>query len=94
MDLHTDREIEKQYVSSVGGAIAGTLVFGPLGGMIGGRIKEKKNVQVSFYFIISYKSNEQLEYLSFEALDYPKVGKFVNRFKQTHTGTTTPEVHL
>ncbi len=42
MCVKTDTEIQKQAVSSVGGAVAGAVVFGPLGAMIGGRAKTKK----------------------------------------------------
>ena len=62
----TDVEIQKQYVSSAGGAIAGGIVFGPLGAIVGGRVKEKKTREVAYYLIFTYRSGAEISYISFE----------------------------
>lgn len=41
MCIKTDKEIQQQYVSSVGGAVGGAVLFGPLGAITGGRAKKK-----------------------------------------------------
>ena len=38
----TNEQISKQAVSSAGGAVAGAVLFGPLGAIIGGRAKGVK----------------------------------------------------
>lgn len=62
----TDEEIRKQYVSSVGAAAAGAALFGPLGAMIGGRVKEKHDLTITYYLVITYLKDEQIDYISFE----------------------------
>lgn len=64
--ITTDTEIQKSYASSVGGAVGGALLFGPLGAMIGGRAKEKKSTVVTNYLIITYQSNGEVKYIGFE----------------------------
>lgn len=66
ISVKTDTEIQKQYVSSVGGAIAGGMVFGPLGAIVGGRAKQKKTTETTYYLIFTYNSDNQICYTSFE----------------------------
>lgn len=61
----TSTAIQKSYVSSAGGAAAGAALFGPLGAMVGGRIKEKTTKTIDEYFIITYTKDCSLNYLSF-----------------------------
>lgn len=63
--ITTSTEIQKSYVSSAGGAAAGAALFGPLGAMVGGRIKEKTTKTIDEYFIIAYHKNDTVDYLSF-----------------------------
>ena len=65
--LKTDIDIQKQYVSSSGGAIAGGLLFGPVGALIGGRTKQKKIKNVSTYLIITYTNDDEIKYVGFDA---------------------------
>lgn len=46
MCIKTETEIQNTYASSIGGAVGGGLLFGPLGAIVGGRAK-KKNKQRS-----------------------------------------------
>jgi hypothetical protein len=65
--VKTDTEIQKAYVSSVGGAVGGAVLFGPLGAIIGGRSKQKKTKKVTYYFVLTYKKeDESIDYISFE----------------------------
>lgn len=80
--MKTDVEIHKQYVSSIGGAVAGAAIFGTLGAMIGGRSKEKKSKIVNTFLIFTYKKDESLEYISFDVTNsISDGGKLVQDFK-------------
>lgn len=69
MQVATNVEIQKQYVSSVGGAIGGAVLFGPLGAIVGGRAKEKTAKNIEYYFVITYKKDDSLEAVSFRLAD-------------------------
>ena len=58
-------QIQKSYVSSVGGAVAGAALFGPLGAMVGGRAKEKESKVVTHYLTITYQTDGETKYVSF-----------------------------
>ncbi len=91
MCVKTDKEIQQQYVSSVGGAIGGAVLFGPVGAIIGGRAKKKtvKN-EVHSYFIITYQSPD-IKYIVFEA-NYSALASadlYIKEFKSKHTPDST-----
>lgn len=52
------KEIQKQLVSSVGGAVAGGFMFGTLGDAIGGRAKSKNVVSKKTFLSIIYNSKD------------------------------------
>lgn len=86
MCIKTDAEIQKQYVSSIGGAVGGAVLFGPIGAMIGGRAKKKKTTNLTHYLIITYLKDGQIAYLCFEMPKTPdmvKVQRWIMEFKQT-----------
>lgn len=83
--IKTDREIQKNYVSSVGGAVGGAILFGPLGAIIGGRAKEKKNTTITSYLIFTYQKEQEIQYISFNATNSFAALKFVNEFKKNYT---------
>lgn len=66
ISIKTDTEIQSSYVSSIGGAIAGGMLFGNIGAAIGGRAKEKKTATLTHYIIITYIKNDNIEYIGFE----------------------------
>ena len=69
MQVATNVEIQKQYVSSVGGAIGGAVLFGPLGAIVGGRAKEKTAKNIEYYFVVTYKKDDGFEAVSFRLAD-------------------------
>lgn len=81
VSIKTDKEIHKQYVSSIGGAVGGAFLFGPLGAMIGGRAKEKKSTKITNYLIFTYEKEGQPSFIAFEIIPFSKPEKFVNDFK-------------
>lgn len=66
MCTRTEREIYQQYVSSAGGAVGGALLFGPLGALIGGRVKKKTDVKTRKYLIITYMTDGEVKYVGFD----------------------------
>lgn len=91
--VKTDVEIQNQYVSSVGGAVGGAILFGGLGAMIGGRAKLKQSRTVSKYLIFSYSKDNNINYISFDVLNYlPQAMKFVDEFKEIPKNDTVIEL--
>lgn len=83
--IKTETEIQKQYVSSIGGAVAGAVIFGQLGAIIGGRVKEKESTTISEYLIFTYIREGQIDYVSFELTnDIVKVGNWIFRFNYSY----------
>ena len=41
-------------------------MFGPLGAMIGGRVKEKKSKTINIYWIFTYTSENELKYIALD----------------------------
>ena len=92
MCIKTDVEIQKQMVSNPGGAIAGAIMFGTLGAIIGGREKSKTKKKISSYLIITYINNqEELTYIGFDATNNFSVGKIVKEFQELNTN---PGIHI
>lgn len=88
--IKTDREFQQQYVSSVGGAVGGAILFGPLGAIIGGRAKKKtvKN-EIHNYLIITYQSSE-IKYIGFEiGFNMASASIYVNDFYSRHISEST-----
>jgi hypothetical protein len=65
IDIIDSEQIQKSYVSSVGGTVAGAALFGPLGAMVGGRAKEKESTIVTNYLTITYQTDGETKYVSF-----------------------------
>ena len=63
LSVKTNQEITKG-VSSIGGAVAGGVLLGPLGAIYGGRAK---NVSTKTkYLVITYLKDEEVKYITFE----------------------------
>ena len=87
MCIKTDVEIQKQAVSSAGGAVAGGLAFGPLGAIIGGRVKTKNIRTATHYLIITYTDNRgKLAYIGFEVTNsLTAAGKLITEFRKLNS---------
>ena len=66
VSVMTPTEIQKQYVSSIGGAVAGAVLLGPIGAIIGGSASKKTIRKTSRYLVISYRSNDEIKYIVFD----------------------------
>lgn len=88
MCIKTDIEIQNQAVSSIGGAVAGAVMFGPLGAIIGGRAKTKKIKTSTQYLIITYRGEQgELKYIGFDTKNNFSAVKLVNEFRQLNTNS-------
>jgi len=65
MAVKTDVEIQKQYVSDAGGAVAGGMAFGAIGALLGGIVQERKSKTITSYFTITYDKDGQVTLLAF-----------------------------
>ncbi len=80
--VKTDSEIHQAYVSSIGGAVGGAVLFGPLGAMIGGRAKKKESKTFKYYLIFEYDKDEGVDFISFEIQNQISANSFVKAFSQ------------
>lgn len=84
----TKKEIQNNYVSSIGGAIGGAYLFGPIGAMIGGRTKKITNVKTEKFFMVAYEKDGETAYVAF---DCQKAGwkgeKFTKAFHNQKSST-------
>lgn len=89
MCLKFDTEIQNQAVSSIGGAIAGGVMFGTLGAIIGGRAKNKKVKTTTQYLIITYTGEQgELKYIGFDIKNNPpSAAKLVKEFRELNTNS-------
>ena len=95
ISVRTDIEIQKQYVSSIGGAVGGAVLFGPLGAMIGGRAKEKKSTTMSKYLIFTYLNDEELKYIGFDCTAQYWLGNKIEKdFKKNKPAENNVKISL
>lgn len=87
--ITNDVEIQKNNVSSIGGAVGGAILFGPIGAMIGGRSKEKTSKIVNSYLIFTFLDNNEIKYIAFNCTNNFQAQKFVKEFKQNNTREKT-----
>lgn len=81
--IQTSVEQQTQVVSSVGGAVLGAAVAGPLGAAVGGRAKEKQTRSTSSYLVIHYIGKGGAPaYIAFDSLYTPKCTDIVKLFQQ------------
>lgn len=88
LNMKTDVDIHNSYVSSAGGAVGGAMVFGPVGALIGGRVKQKTDRTVHTYLIFTYQKGNDIDYIAFEATYNKTAPLFTAEFTGTHKGLT------
>lgn len=87
--ITNDVEIQKNNVSSIGGAVGGAILFGPIGAMIGGRTKEKTSKIINSYLIFTFLDNNEINYIAFNCTGNSHAYKFVKEFKQYNQKAST-----
>lgn len=90
--VKTETEIRSNYVSSIGGAVAGGMLFGPLGAIVGGRTKKKEDRTIHSYLIFSYDKSGDMDYISFDITHDPQKAKKIVTACKAHQPPRT--VHL
>lgn len=84
--VKSDVEIQKEYVTSTKKAIAGAVLFGAVGAVIGSKPKVKEVRTSTSYLIFTYKSKEgnQVKYVALKVLPYyvSNTAQFIEAFKQ------------
>ena len=79
VSVMTQSQVQQQYVSSVGGAVAGAVLFGPIGAIIGGKATKKKVRQSTLYLILTYLSGGTTSYIVFDVTANPYPGYNMQR---------------
>ena len=89
VSIKTDVDVQKQYVSSAGGAVAGAMIAGPLGAMVGGRAKKKETRTYTRYLIFTYVSDGEVKYITFSEFGNSKdILKDYKAYSQSNTAAT------
>lgn len=89
VSVMTNTEIQKQYVSSAGGAVAGALLLGPVGAILGGSASKRSVRTNTKYLIFTYRDGEQSKYILFDVTKKVSAAKkFEKRFKYLKKTTT------
>jgi len=89
ISMTSDMDIQKQYVSSAAGAVGGAMLFGAVGALIGGRVKEKKIKEVHHYLIFTYEKEGSVDYIAFDATaSFIPAKKFIDEFRSLSNGST------
>lgn len=95
VSLKTNTEIQKQVVSSVGGAVGGAVLFGPLGAMIGGRAKTKELRTVTTCLIFTYEKENNIDYVAFNASNnLANASKLVKDFQSNNFSKEKKKIEL
>lgn len=88
--VKSEVEIQQQMVSNPGGAIAGAMMFGAVGAIIGGKPKTKQRKTASFYLIITYVKNQnELSCIVLNATQSFSAQKFVKEFHALNSNSAT-----
>ena len=77
----TKRQMQRQYVSNAGGALAGAMLLGPVGALIGGYAGRRSISSSAKYLIFTYQDGEEIKYIVFDATGK---GSQANRFKRRY----------
>ena len=97
ISIKSSTEIQTQYVSSVGGAVTGALLFGSLGAIIGGRAKKKNVQKITSCLIVTYLKDNNIDYLAFNIPNITleiKAKKFINYFKTNNKNIEETKINL
>ncbi len=94
VNIKSEEEIQTNYTSSIGGAVGGAVLFGPLGAMIGGRRKKKVDKICHSYLIFTYNNEKEnkYDYISFDVTNNFKAHKFVDYFSKNCKKNTITEL--
>lgn len=87
VSVMTTEELKGQYVSSVGGAIAGAVLLGPIGAIIGGRATQKTARTFSKYLVVAYSSEGGAQHIVFDVTGNIALGHQIqNKYRYLKSG--------
>lgn len=86
ISIVTNEQIQKGYVSSAGGAVAGGLMFGVLGAALGGRPKATISKIFTHFLVFTYSSDEgETKFIAFNATNCQiEARRLIKRFSSEH----------
>lgn len=84
----TEKEIQNNYVSSVGGAVGGALLLGPVGAIIGGRAKKKTDEIIHEYLIFAFDKDGETKFITFDCTREVGARKCITAY-QNYKGTAS-----
>ncbi len=90
--LLTRKEVQRQYVSSAGGAVAGAMLLGPLGAAVGGGVRRRSVRSRDRFLIFGYDGGQPNEtrFLVFHLTQWGDRGhRFVSAYKKRLDGAVT-----
>ena len=77
-----EHEVISKTTSSAGGAVAGAMLFGPLGAAIGGRAKTSNTYKFTDYLIFTYKDKSgEIAYMGYTAPSRKDANHFIATVK-------------
>lgn len=79
VSIMTATDIQRQYVSSIGGAIAGGMLLGPLGAALGGSASVRKIKTTSRFLVFAYASEDGTKYFIFDVTKRLSAGRTIVR---------------
>lgn len=80
----TKTQIQHQYVSSIGGTIAGAMMLGTVGAALGGMAKKKTIKNNTKYLVVAYQGQEDIHYMIFDVTSkVSSAKKFQKRFQSS-----------
>lgn len=82
VSIMTNSQIQKQYVSSIGGAVAGAVLLGPIGAIIGGSASKRTITNKTKYLIFTYKESTNSTDAKYIVLDVNGKVSNANKFKK------------
>lgn len=81
IDVSIMTKIQKQYVSSAGGAVAGAMLLGPIGAILGGSASKRSIKTNTKYLIFTYLADVQTKYILFDVTKKtPQAKRLVKQF--------------
>ena len=82
VSIKMEHEVISKTTSSAGGAVAGAMLFGPLGAAIGGRAKTSNTYKFTDYLIFTYKDKSgEIAYMGYTAPSRKDVNHFIAEVK-------------
>lgn len=88
-EIQTANTTQEQYVSSTGRAVAGYMLLGPVGAVIGGRARKKKvsstttiSTPETYYMILTYVDKDEVKCIALEMPYKDAAVPFVEAFNQ------------